>query len=102
MRKDIVESVLGQSRPAFESERRGNGRTRVLIPAFALCPDGRVVSCVLRDMSPSGARIGVAPRHALPAQFQLVTDSRPHGYPVRMVWRRGAFAGVTLDLPEAR
>ncbi|MET0258263.1 MAG: PilZ domain-containing protein [Methylobacterium sp.] len=70
----------------------------MLIPAIAVC-DGRMeYRCVLRDMSENGAKIGIPRRYRLPRQFRLVTGNRPDGFPVRLAWQRGDFAGLVLDL----
>lgn len=80
------------------SERRGPERTPVLIPAIASCDGGMEYRCVLRDMSENGAKIGIPRAFRLPRRFQLVTGSRPDGFPVKLAWQRGDFAGLVLDL----
>lgn len=95
--------IVGQERvrnqPTPEGERRGPPRTRVLIPALAVCEDGAEFRCIVRDMSLTGAKIGVSARYRLPKRFKLITDNRRQGYPVKLVWQRGEFAGLALDLP---
>jgi hypothetical protein len=80
------------------AERRGPPRTPVLIPAIALCDGGMEYRCVLRDMSETGAKIGIPRRYRLSRTFRLVTGGRPEGFPVRLAWQRGDFAGLILDL----
>lgn len=58
----------------------------------------RMVSCVIRDLSASGAKLRVAPALDLPEVFELAIAA--HDLRIRIVrlrWRRGEFAGVTFE-----
>ncbi len=60
----------------------------------------RMVPCVVRDLSRSGAKVRVAPEIALPERFELVIaahDLRIHNVGLR--WRRGEFIGVVFVDP---
>jgi len=82
------------------ANRRDGDRREVLIPATIRCPDGESISCILRDMSPGGAKLSVSRRHRLPPTFTLSVTGHETRYPVRRVWQRADAAGVVLDLPE--
>lgn len=51
--------------------------------------------CVVRDLSASGAKVGVENVHALPVTFQLAfsRDARA-GRTCQVVWREGKLVGV--------
>ncbi|MCE4224412.1 PilZ domain-containing protein [Methylobacterium sp. C25] len=77
------------------SERRQARRGRVYL-------GGRIVhrrirsetNCVLRDMSPGGARLAVSQAVPLPASFDLVVDAHEMTRAVELIWRKGDEAGV--------
>ncbi|WP_409568404.1 PilZ domain-containing protein [Methylobacterium sp. J-072] len=79
--------------------RRDGQRRAVLIPATIRCPDGESISCILRDMSPCGAKLSVSRRHRLPQTFTLTVPGHDTCDPVRRVWQRADTAGVVLALP---
>ncbi|MCJ2060547.1 PilZ domain-containing protein [Methylobacterium sp. J-048] len=81
------------------ADRRDEGRREVLIPATIQFPDGESISCILRDMSSSGAMLSVSRRHRLPLTFTLSVPGHNTSYPVRRVWQRADAAGIVLDLP---
>ncbi|SFM59704.1 PilZ domain-containing protein [Methylobacterium pseudosasicola] len=83
------------------ANRRDGQRREVLIPATIRCPDGESFSCILRDMSPGGAKLSVSRRHRLPQTFTLSVPGHDTTYPVRRVWQRADAAGIVLDLPKA-
>ena len=77
-------------------DRTGGERRAVMIPATIVCPDGDSYACVIRDMSPAGAKLSVSQRHRLPPAFTLAIAGRGGSYPVRRSWQRGDLAEVTL------
>lgn len=83
------------------AERRARDRLHVLIPGTVVCEDGARFHCVVRDMSSTGAKIGIARQHRLPERFRLVVAGYPLGYPMRRAWQRGNFAGVMLAIKNA-
>lgn len=82
-----------------EVERRGPERRRVLIPAIIACDEGAQYRCVVRDISETGAKLGVSRRYRLPERFRIITSGRTDGFPVRRAWQRGDYAGVMLEVP---
>ncbi|KAB1069491.1 PilZ domain-containing protein [Methylobacterium planeticum] len=77
-------------------KRKGGDRHTTMKLATILLEDGEQIPCVLRDMSVSGAKLGVARRHVLPESFALNFPGRDLTCRVRRAWRRGDFVGVTL------
>ncbi|GEO98369.1 PilZ domain-containing protein [Methylobacterium haplocladii] len=77
------------------SERREATRRRVFI-------GGRIVhscilsdtNCILRNLSPAGARVVVSGTIPLPDRFAIVVDSRGTTRAVETVWRSGDEMGV--------
>lgn len=60
------------------------------------------IPCVIRDLSDGGARIGLSPRYALPGRFWIVVWHVEITRRARLVWRRGAFAGIAFERPLGR
>jgi hypothetical protein len=81
-------------------DKRRAPRRMVTGPALILGPD-LDASCVIRDLSATGARIEVPSSIKLPPAFNLLllkTNSSRH---VLLRWQRGDFAGVEFVLPTA-
>jgi hypothetical protein len=68
-----------------------------------LGPDLRV-NCVVRDISATGAKLGVSEKIKLPAGFHLLLVKAQSKRAVLVRWRRGDFVGVefcsSLPLPR--
>lgn len=76
---------------------REGRRHRVLQQGRIVLGPDRLVACVVRDLSRTGAKIRVAPQVELPERFDLVIAAHDlRTIPVRLRWRRGDFAGVTF------
>ena len=92
-------TVTIKSRPGRTGpENRRAARQRVTGPALILGPKLEV-SCIIRDLSSTGARVEVPSVVKLPPAFNLLllkTNSSRH---VLLRWRRGDFAGVEFVLP---
>lgn len=78
------------------SEKRIAPRVRVLGHAQILAPTG-VVNCVIRDLSDTGAKLGVAEAATIPVEFDLWLVQRKLKLRARLKWRRGNFAGVAFS-----
>jgi hypothetical protein len=63
------------------------------------------IDCTIRDLTPSGARLAVAPRVAVPRQGWLINIRDGLAHEVAIVWRTGGLVGVnfadTVDLKPA-
>lgn len=81
-----------------EDLRKGE-RYRVLSHARIIA-GGVVADCIIRDLSESGARLGVSRRVRLPAQFDLQFVQHGLELRARLRWRRGDYAGVSFCIEE--
>lgn len=59
--------------------------------------DGTEIPCTVKDVSKSGAKIGVSSHQALPPVFMLRIIGRDFLCLVRLAWRRGDYAGVRIE-----
>jgi hypothetical protein len=80
--------------------RRAEERSRVRAPAV-IAEGGRVLDCMVCDLSPRGARLRVTDAAAVPAEFELIVRDTGDRRPARVRWRRGNEVGV-LFTPERR
>jgi hypothetical protein len=89
-------------------DQRTAPRYRVL-GHVQIIDQGSTINCVVRDLSDTGAKLGVSSQAKLPPEFDLWFVQRKLKLRVRLQWRRGDYAGVafcdphyTLKAPEAR
>ena len=59
--------------------------------------DGTEIPCNVKDVSKSGAKIGVPAYHPLPDTFILRIIGRDFLCMVKLAWRRGDYAGVRIE-----
>lgn len=77
---------------------RSGKRHRVVQQGRIVLGPERLVGCVIRDLSRTGAKLRVAPEIGLPETFALVIAAHDlRTVTVRLRWRRGDFAGVTFE-----
>jgi hypothetical protein len=81
-------------------ENRRAPRRQVQGHATVRAP-GLEVSCVIRDLSATGARIEVPSSVHLPDEFNLLLAEAKSSRHVHLRWRRGDFAGVEFDRANA-
>jgi len=86
-----------------DQEHRGTQRKRVLKGAV-MAFNGRssTMSCTVRDLSDTGARLRVAPGQAIPSRFDLIVESEGIDVPCTVAWRKGEEIGVSFDEPLKR
>jgi hypothetical protein len=60
---------------------------------IVIAPDLRA-NCVIRDLSRTGAKIGVSRRIRLPPEFKVVLLKTKTVRTVSLKWQKGDFAGV--------
>ena len=60
-------------------------------------PDGVEIPCNVKDVSKTGARIGVPASYDLPATFMLKVVGMDFVCRVKLAWRKGNFAGVLIE-----
>lgn len=80
-------------------DNRINPRYRVLGHAQIRTPTG-TINCVVRDLSDTGAKLGVSDRAKLPPEFDLWLVQRKLKLRARLRWRRGEYAGVSFCAME--
>ncbi len=59
--------------------------------------DGSEIACTVKDVSKSGARLGIPSQQVLPDTFLLRIVGRDFICMVRLAWRRGDYAGVRIE-----
>jgi hypothetical protein len=87
---------------------RDGGDNRRVAPRFRVLGHGQVTAhgivtnCVIRDLSDTGAKLGVSRKAKLPEQFNLLFVQRNLKLRVRLRWRSGDTIGVSfVDMEEA-
>ena len=78
------------------AEKRGAARRRMLKPGRVILSDSTTISCIIRDMSDTGARIVFGGPVSLPASFRLAMVNADNVYAVDLIWHRGFAAGVSF------
>ncbi|GLS45323.1 PilZ domain-containing protein [Methylobacterium brachythecii] len=78
-------------------ERRSEPRTPTNWIAKIRLPDGEEIACTVKDVSKSGARLGVPGAVVLPESFQLKVVGYDFLFNVRSVWRNDRCAGVRIE-----
>ncbi|MBB5764847.1 PilZ domain-containing protein [Methylorubrum rhodesianum] len=77
---------------------RASKRHRVVQQGRIVLGPERLIACTVRDLSPEGAKIRIAPEHVLPETFPLVIAAHDlRTVTARLCWRRGDFIGVTFE-----
>ncbi len=79
-----------------DSNKRNAERRGVFGLAVILAPNIHA-NCVIRDLSSTGAKLGVSRRIKLPPQFKLALLKTKTVRNVVLKWRRGDFAGVEFS-----
>ncbi len=83
-----------------------DGRDRRIVPRHQVLGHVQIIgrtgpiNCVVRDLSESGARLGVSGRAKLPPTFDLWLVQRKLKLRVRMKWRNGDHVGVAFCDPQ--
>jgi hypothetical protein len=85
--------------PKDGQDKRIAPRYRVLGHAQIIGRTG-ATNCVVRDLSDSGAKLGVSSKVKLPAEFDLWFVRRRLKLRVRVRWRDGEYVGVAFCDPE--
>lgn len=75
--------------------RRVEERTRTLVAA-QINRTGRVIDCVVRDISAKGARLRVPDAGAVPQEFELLLKQTGECRPARVRWRNGVEVGISF------
>jgi hypothetical protein len=92
--------VAVMSRPAPQwIERRAEPREPVNVRARVLHGQGLAMwaDCVIKDLSPSGAKIELSHFHKLPPRFVLLHFEAGMAFEVVLKWRRADLAGMAFE-----
>jgi len=83
--------------------KRKSTRKRVLRGGLIIFNDRRsTLSCMVRDVSDTGARLRVAKDAAVPDRFDLLIDTDGLEAPCTIAWRKGEDVGVRFDSAPIR
>ena len=98
-------TVHGESSLASGGDARGASRKRMLVSGKIAYGGGAYsYDCTIRDVSASGARIGIRGATVLPKEFFLLDLKRRVAFDAEVVWRNATQAGVKFyaahDLPS--
>ncbi|WP_292513227.1 PilZ domain-containing protein [Methylobacterium sp.] len=85
----------GSTEAAFVERREPRSETNWI--ALIRLLDGTEISCNVKDISKSGARLGVPSRYELPETFMLKVVGRNFVCLVKLAWRRGNYVGVRIE-----
>jgi hypothetical protein len=78
-------------------ERRASSRARRLFGAkIVFNSNSSVIDCVLRDLSPQGARLLVPSTNGIPDQFDLQINRNGVCHPSKVAWRVSDQLGVAF------
>ena len=80
------------------ANRRPQMRKRAFLGCTAVYGDGAYsIACVIRNIAPSGARIGFEVGSRIPSPFWLINSRDRIVHKARIVWATGTEAGVEFD-----
>jgi hypothetical protein len=84
------------------SDIRQSTRTRTFLKATLTFDDPRrlPLECIVRDLSPGGARLSVAPSNILPNQFRLAIPKKDLEVIGVVCWRNGPDVGIAFVIPS--
>lgn len=93
----LERDVQARSPSGSDFVERREPRSETNWIALIRLPDGTELSCNIKDISKSGARIGVPEAYELPDTFMLKVIGRNFVCLVKLAWRRGNYAGVRIE-----
>jgi hypothetical protein len=90
--------VMSQACVRSTDERRVSPRQRCLNGAkIVFNNNSSVIDCVVRDLSPQGARLLVASPVGIPDRFDLRIDRSGACHPSKITWRANSQIGVRFS-----
>jgi hypothetical protein len=84
------------------AERRNDSRSRSFLGARIIF-NGRnsTIDCLIRNISPTGARLLLDDNVVIPNEFELQIPKQDRSFQARLAWRRGGEFGVQFVEDEA-
>ncbi|GLS42282.1 PilZ domain-containing protein [Methylobacterium brachythecii] len=89
-------AAIGLSEVKSLVDRREERSEANLIAVIRL-PSGEDIRCIVRDVSKSGARLGIPRGCVLPERFMFKVNGRSFVFRVRLAWQRDCYAGVRIE-----
>jgi hypothetical protein len=90
-------TIRGKNEPKGAGDRRGAARKRVLLGGKIVYGDGAFShECAIRDMSASGARLGIPGATVLPKEFYVLDLKRGTAFEAEVLWRNATQTGVVF------
>ena len=86
--------------PLPAGDKRKYPRTRTLKTGRVILSDTTSLSCLIRDVSPAGARLVFGGPAVLPMLFRLLFVDTDTMRVATLVWQKGLAAGVSFEVPE--
>ena len=83
------------------SDKRSATRWPSCLKGKVRARDGRVIDCLVRDFSESGARIEVVGTTSLPHSFELFFPLRQATFQAEVRWRGEKEVGITFENSKA-
>jgi hypothetical protein len=84
------------------SDKRNAARLRSFLKGRVLFNGGQTsLDCLIRDWSPTGARLELSASVALPDRFDLYLPHRDETCRAFLRWRRGAQVGIAFDQADS-
>lgn len=85
------------------NDKRNAPRKRVLKGATIAFNDrASTISCSVKDISDTGARLRISKGVAVPSRFDLIIEVDGVEVPCTVAWRKGEEIGVTFDAPPTK
>ncbi|HEX2724581.1 MAG TPA: PilZ domain-containing protein [Beijerinckiaceae bacterium] len=81
------------------SEKRSARRWPTCLKGQVRAEDGRVLDCLIRDFSATGARLELSGATELPASFKLYFPLKQATFPAHVRWRRDNELGLSFETP---
>ena len=95
-----TETAAAEPETKSEVDRRGNRRSRIL-KAGKLLFDAHqtIINCVIRDISPLGARIRLSDTLHLPSELELLVVREAELHPAKVLWKSQTDCGLVFTGP---
>jgi len=87
--------TTAEQTPASFGERPPRNETNWI--GIIRTSEGIEIPCIVKDVSKTGAKIGVPASYTLPDSFMLKVVGKDFICRVKLAWRRGHFAGLLIE-----
>ena len=94
-------AVVFSDAPCSEARRqhvdRREERTETSMVATIRLKDGTEIPCIVKDVSKSGAKLGIPRDCVLPESFMFKMNGRDFIFLAKLAWQRDRYAGVRIE-----